>query len=205
MLVNIEQVRKYDVPGPRYTSYPPAVHFTNELSAEGVLEEIRHSSTTRRDLSLYFHLPFCKTLCWCCGCNTIITKDQSQSAAYLKYLEAEIEALSTLLGSARRVTQIHLGGGTPTFLLPAELRALGNMIASRFQLASEAEAGVEIDPRRLTLDHVIALREFGMNRASIGVQDFDPEVQVAVNRIQRSLRLKQLLLGSGDRVSVLSP
>lgn len=184
MLVNIEQVRKYDVPGPRYTSYPPAVHFNNGLCVQSVIEEIRRGRTSGRDLSLYFHLPFCNTLCWYCGCNTVITKDQSQSALYLKYLETEVKTVSSLLGSERRVTQIHLGGGTPTFLLPSELEALGNMIASRFHIASEVEAGVEVDPRRLTLSHVRALRHAGMNRASIGVQDFNPEVQRAVNRIQ---------------------
>jgi oxygen-independent coproporphyrinogen-3 oxidase len=130
------------------------------------------------------HLPFCKTLCWYCGCNTVITKKQSDSATYLSYLEAEFDIVSTLLGPARTVTQIHLGGGTPTFLLPSELYALGEMIRSRFQIAREVEAGVEIDPRRLTLDHVIALRQAGMNRASIGVQDFNPDVQRAINRIQ---------------------
>jgi oxygen-independent coproporphyrinogen III oxidase len=184
MLVNIEQVRKYDMPGPRYTSYPPAVHFTNNLSDRAVADEIRRGRTAPRDLSLYFHLPFCKTLCWYCGCNTVITKNQSQSAVYLKYLEAELNAVSTLLGSARRVTQIHLGGGTPTFLLPSELHELGSMIASNFNIGSNVEAGVEIDPRRLTIDHVVALREARMNRASIGVQDFNPDVQRAVNRIQ---------------------
>lgn len=184
MLVNIEQVRKYDIPGPRYTSYPPAVHFTNGLLAQRVAEEIRRGRTAPRDLSLYFHLPFCKTLCWYCGCNTVITKNQAESAVYLKYLEAELNAVSALLASARQVTQIHLGGGTPTFLLPSELHALGNMIASHFRIARGVEAGVEIDPRRLSIDHVIALRGAGMNRASIGVQDFNPEVQRAVNRIQ---------------------
>jgi oxygen-independent coproporphyrinogen-3 oxidase len=148
------------------------------------MDEMRRARASSRDLSLYFHLPFCQTLCWYCGCNTIITKDQSQSVVYLKYLDKELEAVSGLLGSARRVTQIHLGGGTPTFLLPAELRALGTMIASRFKIAPDVEAGVEIDPRRLTLDHVIALRDAGMNRASIGVQDFNSDVQKAVNRIQ---------------------
>jgi oxygen-independent coproporphyrinogen III oxidase len=193
MLVNIEQVRKYDVPGPRYTSYPPAVHFTRGLSAQAVTGEIKRDRTGQRDLSLYFHLPFCKTLCWYCGCNTVITKKQSQSAVHLKYLEMELKAVSALLGPARRVAQIHLGGGTPTFLLPGELRALGSMIASHFEVSPDAEAGVEIDPRRLTLDHVIALREAGMNRASIGVQDFNPDVQRAVNRIQPFEQTRQVV------------
>jgi oxygen-independent coproporphyrinogen-3 oxidase len=119
MIVNIEQIRKYDVPGPRYTSYPPAVHFTTGLSAQTVVDEIRRGRTAARDLSLYVHLPFCKTLCWYCGCNTVITKKQSDSATYLSYLEAEFDIVSTLLGPARTVTQIHLGGGTPTFCFRA--------------------------------------------------------------------------------------
>src|SRR5262245_38891588 len=167
--VDLDLVRKYNVAGPRYTSYPPATQFSDQITWAQLAEELIANNKEARDLSLYFHLPFCKTLCWYCGCNTVITKDQSQSAVYLKYLEAEVKIVSSLLGSERRVTQIHLGGGTPTFLLPSELEALGNMIASRFTIASEVEAAVEVDPRRLTLSHVRALRHAGMNRASIGV------------------------------------
>jgi oxygen-independent coproporphyrinogen III oxidase len=192
MLVNIDQVRKYDVPGPRYTSYPPAVHFRKGLSRNAVLNAIQESPASR-DISLYFHLPFCRTLCWYCGCNTVITKNQSQSATYLEYLKKEICAVAPLIDSGRRVVQIHLGGGTPTFLLPDELRALGDAIRSNFHIADEVEAGVEIDPRRMTLDHVMALREAGMNRASIGVQDFHPKVQQAVNRIQTFEQTQQVI------------
>jgi oxygen-independent coproporphyrinogen-3 oxidase len=192
MLVNIDQVRKYDVPGPRYTSYPPAVHFRKDLSREAVVEAIRNSPASR-DISLYFHLPFCRTLCWYCGCNTVITKNQSQSALYLAYLKKEIGSVAPLINADRRVVQIHFGGGTPTFLLPEELRELGGLIRSNFRIADEVEAGVEIDPRRMTVDHVSALRDAGMNRVSIGVQDFHPKVQEAVNRIQSFEQTKQVV------------
>ena len=192
MLVNIEQVRKYDVPGPRYTSYPPAVHFRKDLPREAVRDAISDPAASR-NISLYFHLPFCRTLCWYCGCNTVITKNQSQSAAYLEYLKKEMAAVAPLISPERRVVQIHLGGGTPTFLLPDELRALGTAISSNFPIGEEVEASVEIDPRRMTLDHVVALHEAGMNRASIGVQDFHPKVQQAVNRIQTFEQTRQVV------------
>jgi oxygen-independent coproporphyrinogen III oxidase len=192
MLVNIEQVQKYDVPGPRYTSYPPAVHFRQDLPREQVVDAIRGSDASR-GVSLYFHLPFCQTLCWYCGCNTVITKNQSQSALYLEYLQKEIAIVAPLIAAGRHVEQIHFGGGTPTFLLPDELRTLGEMIKSNFQLADNVEASVEIDPRRLTLQHVRALRDAGMNRVSIGVQDFHPDVQLAVNRIQPYEQTRQVV------------
>jgi oxygen-independent coproporphyrinogen-3 oxidase len=182
--VDIEQIRKYNVPGPRYTSYPPAVHFKPGLSEEFVIDRLRGNSLAERDLSLYFHLPFCQTLCWYCGCNTVITKNQTQSATYLSYLAKELRLMSRAVNPRRKVTQIHFGGGTPTFLLPAEIRALGDLVRSHFEIGPDVEASVEIDPRRLTFDHIAALREAGMNRVSVGVQDFDPQVQAAVNRIQ---------------------
>jgi len=182
--VDIEQVKKYNVPGPRYTSYPPAVHLKSALSEELVLERIRAGNASRRDLSLYFHLPFCRTMCWYCGCNTVITKNQSQSARYVGYLARELKLMSRVVNRARKVTQIHFGGGTPTFLLPEELREVGRLVRAHFDFANDIEASVEIDPRRITRDHVAALRDAGFNRVSLGVQDFDRQVQAAVNRIQ---------------------
>ena len=182
--VDLELVKKYNVPGPRYTSYPPATQFTADLSLEVLTAGIRANNRANRDLSLYFHLPFCRSLCWYCGCTTVITTRQDQSARYLSYLEKELALIAPLLNPERKVVQLHFGGGTPTFLNPDEIRALGKMIHSRFQIASDTEAGVEIDPRHLTRDHVSALREVGFNRASIGVQDNDPVVQNAVHRVQ---------------------
>ena len=182
--VDLEQIRKYNVPGPRYTSYPPAVHFKPELSTQQVLDSLRENNRTDRDISLYFHLPFCRSLCWYCGCNTVITRNQSQSQTYLQYLAKEMAIVSRLTNPSRKVSQIHLGGGTPTFLLPDEIRQLGQMVREHFHVAPDAESGVEVDPRRLTREHVEALREAGHNRMSIGVQDIDPQVQAAINRIQ---------------------
>jgi oxygen-independent coproporphyrinogen-3 oxidase len=182
--VDLDLVRKYNVPGPRYTSYPPATHFTDGLSQEQILEGIRANNRTARELSLYFHLPFCYSLCWYCGCTTVITPQQSQSATYLKYLDRELDLMSRQLNPERSVVQLHFGGGTPTFLIPDEIRDLGRMIHRRFRMDPDVEAGVEIDPRRLTRDHLVALREIGFNRASLGVQDHDPVVQKAVHRIQ---------------------
>ena len=135
-------------------------------------------------MSLYFHLPFCKSLCWYCGCNTIITTQQGQSAAYLDLIAQELNLIQARLNPNRKVVQIHFGGGTPTFLLPEEIWRLGEMIRDRFNIADDAEFGVEIDPRRLTREHVKALKAIGCNRVSLGVQDHNPVVQAAVHRFQ---------------------
>jgi len=182
--IDLALVKKYNVAGPRYTSYPPATRFTSEVAWPTLVEEILENNTEDGDLSLYFHIPFCESLCWYCGCTTVITKDHAQGAVYLDFLEKELDRMAALLNPNRKVVQMHLGGGTPTFLKPDELRRLGDMIRSRFRVASDVEGGVEIDPRRLTRDHVAALQEAGFNRASLGVQDFDPKVQLAVHRVQ---------------------
>lgn len=182
--VDLDLVRKYNVPGPRYTSYPPATKFTDAVTAEQVRESIRRNNAAPRDLSLYFHLPFCETLCWFCGCTTVITADYSKSATYVEALGREMAALKPLLHPDRRAVQLHFGGGSPTFCKPEHLRRLGELIRGTFTFAPDIEAGVEVDPRRLTRDHLVALREVGFNRASMGVQDNNPEVQKAVHRIQ---------------------
>ncbi|PYJ08906.1 MAG: oxygen-independent coproporphyrinogen III oxidase [Verrucomicrobia bacterium] len=184
MRVDLDLVQKYNVPGPRYTSYPPATKFTDALTWPELAERILENNRAERDLSLYFHIPFCETLCWFCGCTTVITLNHSQGQIYLDYLEKEIAQMSTLLNPRRKVVQLHWGGGSPTFLSPDEIRRLGEIIHRHFTFAEDIEAGVEIDPRRLGRDHVVALREVGFNRASLGVQDFDPQVQEAVHRIQ---------------------
>jgi len=181
--VDLELIRKYNVAAPRYTSYPPATQFT-EMQGEQILDRIRADANSTNDLSLYFHLPFCHSLCWYCGCTTVITSNQGASARYLEYLARELAMMAALIGKERKAVQLHFGGGTPTFLLPDEIRTLGKTIRSHFTFDDNIEAGVEVDPRRLTIDHVVALREAGFNRASVGVQDFDPTVQAAVHRIQ---------------------
>ena len=182
--VDLDLVQKYNVAGPRYTSYPPATKFTDALTWPELAEKILENNKTERDLSLYFHIPFCETLCWFCGCTTVITLNHSQGQTYINYLEKEIAQMATLINPRRKAVQLHFGGGSPTFLSPDEIRRLGAIIHKYFSFADDVEAGVEIDPRRLTRDHVVALREAGFNRASIGVQDFESAVQEAVHRIQ---------------------
>lgn len=182
--VNLDLVRKYNVPGPRYTSYPPATHFSEQVSLEALRQRIVENNRTERDLSLYFHLPFCETLCWFCGCTTVITLDRHKSATYMDYLRREIALMKPLLNPRRKVVQLHFGGGTPTFSPPDELRRLGELIHANFAFADDVEAAAEVDPRRLTRDHLVALREIGFNRASMGVQDNNPVVQKAVHRLQ---------------------
>jgi oxygen-independent coproporphyrinogen-3 oxidase len=182
--VDLDLVQKYNVPGPRYTSYPPAPQFSDKVTWPEVAAKIGQARESRRGLSLYFHIPFCESLCWYCGCTTVITTQREKGALYLDYLDKEMQQMSARLDPKRQVVQLHWGGGTPTFLTPDEIRRLGQSIRKYFNFAPDMEAGVEIDPRRLTGDHVAALREVGFNRASIGVQDFNPAVQAAVHRIQ---------------------
>ncbi len=183
--LDLDLIRKYSIPGPRYTSYPPATQFNTEFDVlrleEAIADDNREGSGP---ISLYFHLPFCETRCWFCGCNTVITARHEASGEYLVDLEKEIALIAGRLDRNRRVTQVHFGGGTPTFLAPDELRRLGEMIRSGFTLAPDCEYGVEVDPRRLSRDHVKALREIGANRGSLGVQDTNGKVQLAVHRWQ---------------------
>ena len=182
--LDLDLIRKYSIPGPRYTSYPPATKFTTELESLGLEDAILADNQTSGPLSLYFHLPFCETRCWFCGCNTVITRRRDSAAEYLTSLAREMWLTAARINRARTVTQVHLGGGTPTFFPPDELRRLGGLIRQNFRVAAGAEFSVEIDPRRLSRDHVIALREIGANRASLGIQDTNPRVQLAIHRLQ---------------------
>lgn len=180
-------IRRYDTAGPRYTSYPTAVAF--EPFTED--EYKAHAYMSNEDpiplpLSLYFHIPFCDTVCFYCACNKIATKDRSLSDKYLKYLFREIEMQSKLYDRDRMVEQLHWGGGTPTFLNHEEMRALMEKIRQHFSLhiTDEGDYSIEIDPRSVTPETIGVLREIGFNRFSLGVQDVDEKVQVAVNRIQ---------------------
>lgn len=184
--LNLDLIRKYSIPGPRYTSYPPATKFTADVAGERVLEAIDEDNAAGAGpLSLYFHLPFCESRCWFCGCNTVITRRRESAGEYLNDLEREMRLTAARMDCTRRVTQIHLGGGTPTFFPPDELRRLGGLIREIFpRRAENCEFGVEVDPRRLTAEHVDALREIGANRASLGVQDTNTRVQLAIHRFQ---------------------
>ncbi len=182
--VDLELVKKYNVAGPRYTSYPPATKFTDAVTWEQLSAKIEDNNRTPRDLSVYFHIPFCETLCWFCGCTTVITLNHSQGMAYVEALGREVAKMAPMLNQERKAVQLHFGGGSPTFLRPDEIRRLGEIIHKHFTFSPDIEASVEVDPRRLTREHMVALREIGFNRASMGVQDFNPKVQEAVHRIQ---------------------
>ena len=182
--VNLDLVKKYNVPGPRYTSYPPATKFTDAISWELLSTKIEENNRTPRDLSVYFHIPFCETLCWFCGCTTVITLNHDKGMGYVEALGREVAKMAPKLNRQRKVVQLHFGGGSPTFLRPDEIRRLGEIIHQHFTFSPDIEASVEVDPRRLTRDHMGALREIGFNRASMGVQDFNPKVQEAIHRIQ---------------------
>jgi len=184
--IDLALIRKYDKPGPRYTSYPTAPHFSESFGRENFLEALRLNNYpgNTNPLSLYFHLPFCDTQCYFCGCSMILSKNRGRINTYVKYLIKEIDLFIKNIDSSRRVNQIHWGGGTPTHLLPEEILELAGAIRSRFNISHNSESGCEIDPRELTKTHLEALRESGFNRISMGVQDFSEKVQRAVNRIQ---------------------
>jgi len=192
--VDLDLVRKYDIAAPRYTSYPTAVEFKDYTEPQPLLEHIdRANRDAALPLSLYYHLPFCETLCWFCGCTTVITLNHKSSDAYLDYLEKEVGLLAPRVHPGRLVTQLHYGGGTPTFFQPNELKRLAALTRRHFHFSPQAELSVEVDPRRLSLDQVIALRESGFTRASLGVQDFNPKVQEAVHRIQPRVLTEQTI------------
>ncbi len=184
--VDVELLKKYSVPGPRYTSYPSAPVFSQEFRPDDYLAEIRDTNREGEDspISVYAHLPYCDTLCYFCGCTMKVTNDATQITAYNQYLKKEIAAIAKMVSPSRKVSQLHWGGGTPSYLDAADILDLGGFLKSSFTYADDIEAGVEIDPRGLTKDRMEAFRESGFNRTSMGVQDFDPAVQKAVNRIQ---------------------
>ncbi|NYT86758.1 oxygen-independent coproporphyrinogen III oxidase [Pollutimonas harenae] len=179
-------IRRFDSSGPRYTSYPTADRFNSDFSETDYLAYLakRSHSTSNPLLSVYVHLPFCESLCYFCACNKIITQDHGRSAEYLRYLDKEMELVANHLGPDRKTGQLHLGGGTPTFLSSTELTQLMDSLRQRFEFTPDAELGVEIDPRTVNDKTLNMLSGLGFNRTSFGVQDFDPDVQAAVNRIQ---------------------
>lgn len=186
MLVDLEMLKRYDKPGPRYTSYPTAPKFTTGFDDTDFKAEIERTNESDRstDLSLYFHLPFCDTLCYFCGCTMIITRNRDRIDEYLGYIIKEIELVAGRIKPGRKVAQLHWGGGTPTYLDPEQIRRLFSAIRENFEFHPDAEIGVEIDPRGMTDKHLDALKDAGFNRASMGVQDFDLKVQQAINRLQ---------------------
>lgn len=182
--ISIETLLKYDKAVPRYTSYPTAPVWKDNFTQEQYIEQIKVSNGRNNELSLYFHIPFCNTLCWYCGCNVIITKNPDKIANYINYLKKEIDLVSRHLTPDRVVSQMHWGGGTPNSLSPDQMRDLCQYIYARFKFTPDAEISMEVDPRDMTVEHIIAMKESGFNRVSMGVQDLEPAVQKAIHRIQ---------------------
>lgn len=193
-------LRKYDVAGPRYTSYPTAPFFRDDFGPAGGERLLRRSAELGAPLSLYVHVPFCDTRCLFCGCNVVIARDRDRARRYLGHLADEIREVARLAGGAeRRVVQVHWGGGTPTFLPPAELGELALLLRGAFPFAADAEIGVEVDPRRCSEEQLDALAASGVNRLSLGVQDVDPRVQAAVHRVQPIERTRAVVEGARRR------
>ncbi|MCU7818050.1 MAG: oxygen-independent coproporphyrinogen III oxidase [gamma proteobacterium symbiont of Lucinoma myriamae] len=190
MMANVEfdpqLIKRYDKAGPRYTSYPTAVQFGDEYTADTYKKFAEKSNQSGQALSLYFHIPFCDTVCFYCGCNKVVTKDRSKAAPYLQRVYKEIEMQAKLFDPSRKVDQLHWGGGTPTFISHDEMRELMAVTRKHFNLHDDdtGEYSIEIDPREVSRESIKLLRELGFNRMSLGVQDFNPAVQKAVNRIQ---------------------
>ena len=188
-------IKKYDVAGPRYTSYPTAPHFDTDFGTDAYTALWRSRQLEISPLSLYVHIPFCENICYYCACNKIVTRQKEKARNYLNYLEKEIQLQSQLVGGKRPVTQLHWGGGTPTFLNAAEMTELMYQLASHFTLIDndEREYSIEIDPRTIDRETLALLKGLGFNRISFGIQDFDPRVQRAVNRMQTPESVKVLV------------
>ncbi len=185
-LFNLELIHKYDKAGPRYTSYPTAPMFHAGIGGDAYAESLARAAKSDAPLSIYLHVPFCDTVCYYCGCNKVVTKQRERAEPYVDALLREIDMLADAVGNRRTVTQLHWGGGTPTFLSESQIRSIMARLKGRFTFADDAdgEFGIEIDPRECHAGTVRVLREVGFNRMSMGVQDFEPTVQKAVNRIQ---------------------
>ena len=197
--VDIEILQKYDKPGPRYTSYPTAPHFSDQFGAKEFEQEIANSNVNSPDLSLYFHMPFCEKLCYFCGCTMLITHNRARIDEYLHYLIKEIEIIAEKVKPERKVAQLHWGGGTPTYLDAEQIRRVFDAIRANFDFRKKAEISVEIDPRALSEEKLDMLKEVGFNRASMGIQDFEEKVQVAVNRRQSETLTRWAFDGLQDR------
>jgi oxygen-independent coproporphyrinogen-3 oxidase len=184
--VTKETLNKYDISGPRYTSYPTADRFVEAFTEDAykLALQNRRSVAAVSPLSIYVHIPFCESLCFFCACNKIVTKHHERSAEYLRYLNREIDLHIEHLGTGQTISQLHLGGGSPTFFSDDELSDLMSMLKRNFVFAPGGEYSIEVDPRTVNEQRLKHLADLGFNRLSFGVQDFDPEVQKAVHRIQ---------------------
>ncbi|MFN4360858.1 MAG: oxygen-independent coproporphyrinogen III oxidase [Hylemonella sp.] len=198
-----ELLRRHDVAGPRYTSYPTADRFVEAFGPDDYAQALQQrrsgAAAMVLPLSLYVHVPFCESLCYYCACNKIITKHHDRATEYLRYLSREIDLHTARLGTGQVVSQLHLGGGTPTFLSDAELRELMAMLKRSFTLAPGGEYSIEVDPRTIDAGRLDTLAELGFNRLSFGVQDFDPAVQRAVHRVQPAEQVFALVQAARER------
>jgi oxygen-independent coproporphyrinogen III oxidase len=196
-VVSPDLLRQYDLNGPRYTSYPTADRFIEAFAADDYVQALqqRHSGggAMTLPLSLYVHIPFCESLCYYCACNKVITKHHERAAEYLRYLSREVDLHTAHVGVGQVVSQLHLGGGSPTFLSDDELRTLMSMLRRSFALAPGGEYSIEVDPRTVDAGRLAVLAELGFNRLSFGVQDFDPAVQKAVHRVQATEQVFSLV------------
>jgi oxygen-independent coproporphyrinogen-3 oxidase len=192
-------IERYDRPGPRYTSYPTAVEFHEQFGADEYRARLSAAAATAdRPLSLYVHVPFCESRCAYCGCAVVATRKRDVAALYLTYLEREIAMLAAALGRRRQVVQYHWGGGTPTYLSPAQIARLDAVIQRHFDVSPDAERAIEIDPRVTTREQIALLSRLGFNRLSFGVQDFTPAVQAAIQRHQTEAETQDLYRAARD-------
>src|ERR1700720_3207969 len=182
--ISEEFLEKYNRPGPRYTSYPTAPVWQDNFGPDDLEQFYATANAARTPVSLYMHLPFCESLCLFCACNVVITKDHGVAPPYIEILEREIAHVSRSVSKKRPVVQFHWGGGTPTYLTPAQIEDLFGAARDGFNFAPDAEIGIEVDPRVTSRAHLETLRRLGFNRLSMGIQDFHPDVQKAINRIQ---------------------
>jgi oxygen-independent coproporphyrinogen-3 oxidase len=203
LVLNPELLQRYDVAGPRYTSYPTADRFVEAFGEADYVQALHQRreglAAKAHPLSLYVHIPFCESLCYYCACNKIITKHHERGAEYLRYLEREVDLNIAHLGLGQVVSQLHLGGGSPTFLSDEELTQLMTILRRNFHFAPGGEYSLEIDPRTVTRERLAHLAELGFNRLSFGVQDFEPAVQKAVHRIQPAEQVFDLVAASRDQ------
>jgi oxygen-independent coproporphyrinogen-3 oxidase len=190
-------IRRFDVSGPRYTTYPTADRFVEAFTpdhfAQALAQRRNGAAAMRLPLALYVHIPFCESLCYYCACNKIITKHHDRGEAYLRYLSREVELHTAHAGVGQTVSQLHLGGGTPTFLSDSELRKLMTMLRRSFTFTPGGEYSIEVDPRTVDATRLATLAELSFNRLSFGVQDFDPAVQKAVHRVQPTAQVFALV------------
>ncbi|WP_049723445.1 oxygen-independent coproporphyrinogen III oxidase [Gilvimarinus polysaccharolyticus] len=195
-----ELLKRYDLQGPRYTSYPTAPQFLESFDAQDFAQAIAKCNASERDLSLYFHIPFCETLCYYCGCNKIVTHHKERAMPYLEALEREMSAIATQLDTTKPVAQLHWGGGTPTYISESEMRWLMAATRRHFNLlpGDALEASVEVHPGRMSVDKIYCLRDIGFNRLSMGVQDFDPDVQKAVNRYNSVEQVNAIMAAANE-------